>query len=51
MNQKERSVNIIMMVEGVKPHTELMFLLSPFGLPDSIPDALCIDKLGCYCRM
>jgi hypothetical protein len=51
MNQKERPVSSIVMVEGVKPRRELMFLLSPFGLPDSFPDALYINNLGCYCRM
>lgn len=51
MNQKERSVSSILMVEGVKPRRELMFLLSPFGLPNSFRDALSINKLGWCCRI
>jgi hypothetical protein len=51
MNQKERSISSIVMVEGVKPRRELMFMLSPFSLQDSFPGALYVNKLGCYCRM
>lgn len=46
MNQKDRSVSSIVMVEGVKPRRELMFLLSPFDLVCRI-----VSQMHCCCGM
>jgi hypothetical protein len=48
MNQKDRkAVGIVVMVEGVTPYTELMFLLFPSGVLGTSANALCISKLVC----